>query len=128
MVKKWKVIKEWLLLSKNNGNIAELNSNGKLLNNEQEISDDFKMLSETCASKLAENFPNWMDTSSIMTQGGNLWNFEHTHEGEIIKITKLLMNKSSSRSDSLTSIMWYTWLLQPLITVWSSFSYITKNS
>jgi hypothetical protein len=49
-----------------------------------------------------------MDTSSIMTQGGNLWNFEHTHEGEIIKITKLLMNKSSSRSDSLTSIMWYT--------------------
>jgi hypothetical protein len=86
------------------------------------------MLSETCASKLAENFPNWMDTSSIMTQGGNLWNFEHTHEGEIIKITKLLMNKSSSRSDSLTSIMWYTWLLQPLITVWSSFSYITKNS
>jgi hypothetical protein len=58
MVKKWKVIKEWLLLSKNNGNITELNSNGKLLNNEQEISDDFKMLSETCASKLAENFPN----------------------------------------------------------------------
>ncbi len=40
---------------------------------------------ETCESKLEENLPNGMCTSSIMTQG-NLWSFKHTHEGEIDKI------------------------------------------
>jgi hypothetical protein len=102
--KKWKVIKEGLLLSKNNENITEINSNGILLNNEQEISDAFKMHFETCASKLAENLPNGMDTSSIMPQG-NLWSFKHTHEGEIVKIIKSLMNKNSSGPDSLTNRM-----------------------
>ena len=118
--KKWKVIKEGLLLSKNNENITEINSNGILLNNEQEISDAFKMHFETCASKLAENLPNGMDTSSIMPQG-NLWSFKHTHEGEIVKIIKSLMNKNSSGPDSLTNRMLkkepflFARLLKPLI-------------
>jgi hypothetical protein len=59
---------------------------------------------ETCESKLEENLPNGMCTSSIMTQG-NLWSFKHTHEGEIDKIIKSLMNKNSSGPDSLTNRM-----------------------
>ncbi len=117
---KWKVIKEGLLLQKANENITEINNNGIITDNDEEIATAFKKHFETCAGRLADNLPKGIDTSIIMPQGGE-WGFVGTSEQEISKIIKSLQNKNSSGEDLLSNRMLkmepyiFARLIKPLI-------------
>ena len=118
--KKWKVIKEGLLLEKEKQKINEIVDNNKRITKSEEIASSFKRHFETCAIKLAENLPQGCDTSHVMPQGEE-WSFNHTTEIEIIEIIKGLVTKNSCGPDLLSNRMLkvekyaFSRLLKPLI-------------
>ena len=118
--KKWSVLKNELLLSKDQENITEIIKNGNTITDINKIPEIFKEHFETCATKLAEGMPRGVDTSSIMPQGES-WGFKHTTEIELIAIIKSLANKNSSGQDLLSNRMLkkeqylFAKLLKPLI-------------
>jgi hypothetical protein len=102
--KKWKVIKEGLLLSKNNDGIEQINTKGVVLTDNKLISEEFKKHFETCAAKLVDDLPHGEDTVINMQQG-ETWDFEHTTELELVEIIKSLLPKNSAGSDLLSNRM-----------------------
>ena len=102
--KKWKVIKEGLLLQKSHGIVTEIETNGRLINDSKGIADAFTWHFATCAEQLAVNLPPSKDTCSIMPPGEN-WGFANTTEFEIVNIIQSLLNKNSSEDDLLTNPM-----------------------
>ena len=117
---KWKVIKAGLNMQKSKDNIVELNHNGNLISDKEEIAKAFKTHFETCATELASGLPPGHDTSTIMPQG-ETWSFKPTSVIDLLKIIRSLMNKNSSGPDSLSNRMLkkeayaFSVLLKPLI-------------
>jgi hypothetical protein len=95
MGKKWKVIKERFLLSKNNDEIDQINTNGVVLTDTKLISEELKKHFETCAAKLVDDLPQGEDTVINMQQG-ETWDFETTTELELVEIIKSLLPKNSA--------------------------------
>jgi len=102
--KKWKALKEKLLLQKSSDKIHEVYVNGTFVKDEQKIAEAFKDHFETCAAKLSEGLPQGEDTSSVMAQGER-WSLKRTNENEVIKIIKSLKNKNSAGYDNLSNRM-----------------------
>jgi len=102
--KKWKVIKQHLLLDNKKHEIEALNINGNLITSKIEIAEAFRHHFETCANKLAENLPQGHDTSDIM-QTGPTWSFNHTTSTDLLKIIQTLKNKNSAGLDCLSNRM-----------------------
>ncbi len=102
--KKWKVLKEKLMLQKSSEKIKEICVNGSFLTDENDIAKAFKEHFETCATKLSEGLPEGEDTSAAMEQGDE-WHLEHTNEQQIVKIIHSMKNKNSSGFDDLTNRM-----------------------
>ena len=75
MVKKWKVIKQGLLLEKDNTKINEIVVNGQKIENENLIAESFKNHFKTGAISLDENLPPSQDTCNVMTDC-NKWSFK----------------------------------------------------
>ena len=118
--KKWKVIKQGLLLEKENKKITELVIDGHKIENNQIIANKFKTHFETCALSLADNLPPSRDTCNIMEDGNN-WSFSTVSEADIVKIISSLKNKNSCGPDLLSNRMIkaekyaFAKLLKPLI-------------
>ena len=102
--KKWKALKEKLLLQKDSQKISEICVNGSFLTDEKEIAMAFKTHFETCAMKLSEGLPDGQDTSVSMPQGES-WSLAKTNEQEIVKIINSLKNKNSTGFDCLSNRM-----------------------
>ena len=117
---KWKVIKAGLNMQKSKESILEVNLNGNLISDKNEIAAAFKSHFETCATDLAVGLPQGNDTSSVMPQGEN-WSFEPTTTIDLLKIIRTLLNKNSSGHDCLSNRMLkkeayaFSVLLAPLI-------------
>ena len=107
-------------MQKNKESITELNLNGNLISDKDEIAKAFKSHFETCATELASGLPLGHDTSTIMPQGES-WAFKPTSVIDLLKIIRSLMNKNSSGNDSLSNRMLkkeayaFSALLKPLI-------------
>ena len=118
--KKWKVIKQGLLLEKDQQKITEIEANNVRITNDVDIAVAFKSHFETCATKLAENLPPGQDTSGVMPQGES-WSFKHTTELELVKLIKSLAPKNSCGPDLLSNRMLkaekyaFSRILKPLI-------------
>ena len=105
--KKWKVIKQGLLLERESKKITDILVNGEKIDNEQLIATSFKNHFETCALSLANNLPpqsQVSDTTNVMTDGNN-WSFKPVSELEIIKLINSLKTKNSSGPDLLSNKM-----------------------
>ena len=118
--KKWKVLKEGLLLEKQSNRILEITNNNKLETNKNEIANCFTNHFRTCATKLAESLPPGQETVNIIPQG-NIWSFQHTSEIGLVKIIKSLQTKNSCGPDLLSNRMLkmepyiFARILKPLI-------------
>ena len=118
--KKWKVLKEGLLLEKQSNSILEITNNNKLETNKNEIANCFTNHFRTCATKLAESLPPGQETVNIIPQG-NIWSFQHTSEIGLVKIIKSLQTKNSCGPDLLSNRMLkmepyiFARILKPLI-------------
>ena len=118
--KKWKVLKESLLLEKQGSSILEITNNNKLETDKQEIANCFTNHFRTCATKLAESLPPGQETVNIIPKGNN-WSFKHTSEIELVKIIKSLIPKNSCGPDLLSNRMLkmepyiFARILKPLI-------------
>jgi len=102
--KKWKVLKESLLLEKEKVRIEEIKANGISLKSDVEIAEAFKNHFKNCASELTRGLPQGEDTSVLVPQG-EPWSFLKTNRVELIKIIKSLQNKNSSGFDNLSNRM-----------------------
>ena len=102
--KKWKVLKEKLLIEKESIKINEICKDGVFLTNKEDIASAFKNHFETCASNLSQGLPQGHDTSVVMPLGDS-WQLEHTNEIELLKIIKSLKNKNSCGIDCLSNRM-----------------------
>jgi hypothetical protein len=118
--KKWKVLKQELLIEKDCKKIVEITKNGNKISNDKQIAESFKEHFETCASNLASNLPPSRDTCDIIPQGNN-WSFNTVSEIELVKIISGLKNKNSCGPDLLSNKMLkkekftFARLLKPLI-------------
>ena len=66
--KKWKAIKEGLLLDKEEQSINEIRDDNRIITDDQEIASTFKVHIETCAHKLTEGLPTGTDASVVINK------------------------------------------------------------
>ena len=118
--KKWKILKEELLILKERENITEISANNILVTDKKVVAEAFSNHFKTCASTLLKDIPTGtLDLSNIIQ--GERWDIPHTSELEIEKIINSLENKNSCGHDLLSNRMikmekhWFKGILSPLI-------------
>jgi len=118
--KKWKALKDNLLLQTEQQSITEIEVDNQKITCKQRISEEVCKHFKNCALKLTEGLPQGCDTSVIMPQGP-VWQFKTTTEIELIETINSLANKKSSGTDGLSNCMLkkekyvFARLLKPLI-------------